>query len=160
MIETSKYYWNKDVHTEIANEINALATSKDVQVSRWVNNSKGRQVVTYKIHTGERNEFGSKQENVIFEISEDSGRGNKIYNEVAMLQAVRAELNKIIVDKNTESVSAVTYINIDERYGDAVVVSIADYLELNSDGNFEEDYRYGKFVILEDGEVVAEAQNV
>lgn len=30
------------------------------------------------------------------------------------------------------------YFNISERYGDYVVVTLADYQELNPDGNFEE----------------------
>lgn len=31
-----------------------------------------------------------------------------------------------------------TFINISERYGDAVPVTVADYLELNPDGDFME----------------------
>lgn len=31
-----------------------------------------------------------------------------------------------------------TYINIDERYGETVPVTLADYQELNPDGKFEQ----------------------
>jgi hypothetical protein len=47
MINSQKFYYKKEIHTEIAEELNRLASDKNVQVSRWVNNSKGRQIVTY-----------------------------------------------------------------------------------------------------------------
>jgi hypothetical protein len=49
-----------------------------------------------------------------------------------------------------------TYHNIDERYGDAYPVTIADYIELNPTGNFEERDNG----IYEDGEQIAEIRNV
>jgi hypothetical protein len=49
----------------------------------------------------------------------------------------------------------ITYINIDERYGDAVEVTIDDYRELNPEGEFSQNWRG----IYEDGELIAEAQD-
>lgn len=46
-----------------------------------------------------------------------------------------------------------TYINISEKYGDSVKVSIEDYQELNPDGAFTATERG----IFENGELVAEA---
>lgn len=98
-IETSNYFFNKELHTEIATELNAFATSKNVQVSRWVNNSKGRQIVTYIVHEGERHQFSSKQENVLFKTSVDAGRGGKVYDETGMLNEIRQFLNSIVIDE-------------------------------------------------------------
>lgn len=100
-IETSNYFFNKELHTEIATELNTLASRKNVQVSRWVNNSKGRQIVTYIVHEGERNQFASKQGNVLFKTSEDAGRGGKVYDETEMLTEVRQFLNSVTVEEIT-----------------------------------------------------------
>lgn len=154
MIEISKYYYNRDQHSELATEVNILAEKHGLQVSRWVNNSKGRQIITYKIHTGERNQFGSKQENVQFEITEDSGRGKYVTDETEMLWAVKNYLKTLATDESetTETPDA-TYINIDERYGDAYSVTLEDYIELNPDGDFTADEEG----IYEDGEMIAQA---
>lgn len=97
-IEISNYYYNAETHAEIAAELNTLASSKNVQVSRWVNNSKGHQIVTYIVHEGERNQYASKQENVLFKTSVDAGRGKKVYDETTMLAEVREFLNNIVVE--------------------------------------------------------------
>jgi len=148
MIDTTKYFFNKFSHEAMAEEINTLAARKNVQVSRWVNNSKGRQIVTYKIHTGERCDFGSKQENVLFETCVDAGRGNKVRDETDMLNQIREYLNSIESDDDEEK----AFLNISEKYGDPVAVTLADYLDLNPGGTFvlHEDGIY------EDGEQVAE----
>ncbi len=98
MIDTSKFFFNKTNAVETAEVINELATSKGVQVSRWVNNSKGRQIVTYIVHTGERNDFASKQEGVLFTVKTDAGRGNQVKDESSMMQQVITFLNSIIVE--------------------------------------------------------------
>ena len=64
-IDTNKYFFNKDLHIEVATELNALANSKGVQVSRWVNNSRGRQIVTYIVHRGERADRAVDQADVV-----------------------------------------------------------------------------------------------
>lgn len=97
-IVTSIYFFNKDQHVAIATELNERAASKNVQVSRWVNNSKGRQIVTYIVHTGERNQFASKQEGVLFQTSVDAGRGNRVRDETSMMNEVLAFLNSIVTD--------------------------------------------------------------
>lgn len=153
MITTSVYYYKKELHTEIAEELNRLASSKNVQVSRWVNNSKGRQIVTYIVHTGDRNDFASRQENVLFKTSVDAGRGNRVMDEQGMMAEIRQYLNSITIDEPETKTE--TYINIDERYGDAYPVTIADYQELNPNGDFEERYDG----IYEDGKQIAEIQN-
>lgn len=89
MIETTVYYYNREAHSEEAGELNAMASQKGMQVSRWVNNSKNRQIVTYMVHTGERNQFASRQENVLFETSVDAGRGGRVTDETAMMREVR-----------------------------------------------------------------------
>lgn len=151
MIEISKYYYNRDQHSELATEINLLAEKHGLQVSRWVNNSKGRQIITYKIHTGERNQFGSKQEGVQFKIAADSGRGKYVTDETEMLWAVKNYLKTLETDE--PEASDATYINIDERYGDAYSVTLEDYIELNPDGDFTSDDEG----IYEDGEMIAQA---
>jgi|GEM_PF-3850871 len=151
-MDVTKFYFNKSQHTAMGNEINELAASKNVTVSRWVNNSKGRQIITYKIHTGERNQFGSKQENVLFETQEDAGRGRKVYDETEMLKAVLDYLNSMVIEEETVSVE---FVNIEERYGDAVTVKIADYLDLNPDGEFTQD----EDGIYESGVQIAERVN-
>jgi hypothetical protein len=93
MIDTTKYYWNKELHTATAELANEKAATRKVQVSRWVNNSKGRQIVTYIVHTGERNDFASRQDGILFQVSEDAGRGGRIENEMDMLNAVIKYLN-------------------------------------------------------------------
>lgn len=55
-----------------------------------------------------------------------------------------------------------TYTNIDERYGDQVQATIADYQELNSDGNFIEIHGEIRELLSDtpgDYEVVAVAQD-
>jgi len=153
MINSKKFYYKKEIHTEIAEELNRLASSKNVQVSRWVNNSKGRQIVTYMVHEGERNDFANRQENVLFKTSIDAGRGNRVTNEQGMMAEVRQYLNSITVDGPEAELEI--FINIDERYGDAYPVTIADYQELNPSGEFEERYDG----IYENGEQIAEVQN-
>lgn len=152
MINSQKFYYKKELHTEIAEELNRQASSKKVQVNRWVNNSKGRQIVTYMVHTGERNDFASRQENVLFKTSVDAGRGNRVMDEQSMMSEIRQFLNSIAVDEPETETDA--YINIDERYGDAYPVTIADYRELNPDGNFNECADG----IYENGEQIAEIQ--
>lgn len=88
MIDTNKYFYNKREHTDYADELNSYAARKGVQVSRWVNNSKSRQIVTYIVHEGERNQYASKQENALFSVNEDAGRGGTIYDETTMMNAV------------------------------------------------------------------------
>lgn len=85
MIETTVYFYNKSAHIAAADELNALASAKGVQVSRWINNSRGRQVATYIVHTGERASRSDKQEGVIFKTSLDSGYGRKIYDETGLM---------------------------------------------------------------------------
>lgn len=130
MIDTQSYYFNKTIHTEMAQEINLLAASKKVEVSRWVNNSKNRQIVTYIVHTGERNSFAAKQENVLFKVSVDAGRGKRITDEMDMMRQIEDHLNTIAV------VNPVVFVNGDERYGDDVNVTVADYEQLNPEGDF------------------------
>lgn len=89
-IDTSKFFFNKAAHVEIATELNIAASSKGVQVSRWVNNSKGRQIITYKVHRGERADRAIDQTAVLFEIFEDAGRGRQVRNETAMLNECAA----------------------------------------------------------------------
>lgn len=118
MIETTKFFYNKNLHTEIATELNQLASSKQAQVSRWVNNSKGRQVVTYIVHTGERNEFASKQENVLFKTSEDAGRGRKVDDETNLMQQVREFLNSIVAETSESELVGFYYSTDDEISGE------------------------------------------
>jgi hypothetical protein len=151
MIETAKFYYNKESHIELANQVNALADKKGVSVSRWQNNSKNRVKVTYHVHTGDRNDFGSRQENVMRTESDESRRGGKIYDETQMMESIIKFLNTL-PDAVEESDDTDAYYNIDDRYGDYVHVTIDDYLELNPDGNFE----IGFNGIYEDGILIAE----
>lgn len=105
MIDVTKF-WTPSTDTTNAliaraEKINTLATSKNVTVSRWVNNSKGRQIVTYMVHTGERNQFASKQENVQFTVSVDAGRGNRVSaeQETGMMAQVAEYLNSIVTEE-------------------------------------------------------------
>lgn len=151
-IDTSKYFFNKAAHVEIATELNIAASSRGVQVSRWVNNSKGRQIITYKVHRGERADRAIDQTAVLFEIFEDAGRGRQVRNETAMLNECAAFVASI----ETASVKHdVTYVNDDERYGDAEIVTIEDYRELNPDGDFSQN----SDGIYEDGVQIASVRN-
>jgi hypothetical protein len=114
-IDTSKYFFKKELHTEIAIEINRLATRKHVSVSRWVNNSKPRQTVTYIVHTGERNQYASKQNNVLFQVSEQSSRQMQIMDETTMLEQVRVFLNSIVVDEPKTQQTEVDAQPVDEQ---------------------------------------------
>jgi len=165
MIETNKFFFNKDEHTELAQDANMLAQSHGLQVSRWVNNSNGRQIVTYRVHSGERNQFGSKQENVQFEVSEDAGRGNKIRDESTMLHAVIEYLRSIESGDDNEEPTITEfwmhdqglyagetqfYIDIDRAYIDAVssfgasevgdIDSFRDNWKLIDTDDFEDEY--------------------
>lgn len=135
-IDTSKFYFNRDAHTDLAETANSMAAQKNVSVSRWVNNSKGRQIVTYIVHTGARNEFASKQDGILFQVVEDAGRGGRVYDETALLNQVIAYINSIVV----ETEQAAQFVNTSDRYGDAVTVTVQDYVELNPEGDFEVRY--------------------
>lgn len=115
-IQTSTYFFNAEQHTEMAEEANAIASRKNVQVSRWVNNSKGRQIVTYMVHTGERAARAVDQQDVQFKTSFDAGRGGRVKNETGMLNEVMAFLNsieepqEIVIELGTDD-----YINISNQ---------------------------------------------
>jgi hypothetical protein len=127
MINSQKFYYKKEIHTELAEELNRLASNKNVQVSRWVNNSKGRQIVTYMVHTGERNEFASRQENVLFKTSVDAGRNNRVRDEQSMMTDVRQYLNSIPVDEpETEDLYEIT----SDLFGDCEPSTITEITEI------------------------------
>jgi hypothetical protein len=127
MIDTNKYFYSKNMHVELAEELNRIAARKGVQVSRWVNNSKNRQIVTYMVHEGERNQFASKQENVLFSINEDAGRGGQIYDEQAMIREVRAFLNSL----------PELYEVVSEYVGDSEPATLEEITEIVSDWEYE-----------------------
>lgn len=85
-IDTRKYFFNKGLHVEMATEINLTATRKGVSVSRWVTSRGIRRTVTYIVHTGERNQYASKQGGVLFKIfAEERGQ---LRDEMKLLVAV------------------------------------------------------------------------
>lgn len=139
MIDTTKFFWNKDAQIERATALNALAATKNVQVSRWVNNSRGRQIVTYIVHTGERNQYASKQEGVLFEMSEDAGRGNQVRDEAGMMAAVRDFLNGIVIE--TPAATDTVYDVSHDLIGDSAPATAADVREMVSDWNTD-DWSY------------------
>lgn len=47
------------------------------------------------------------------------------------------------------------YLNISDEYGDKAIVTVADYLELNPDGEFEEIAMFGNDTIMSDGIIIA-----
>lgn len=94
-IEINKFFYNKNIHTEMAIEINKLATRNGVSVSRWVNNSKNRQVITYAVHTGERSPRASSQENKLFEVKLDSGYGRRVTDETEAMDKIVEFLKNI-----------------------------------------------------------------
>ena len=87
-IEISKYYFNKDTHSELGTLANTLASNRGLQVSRWQNNSSNRTTITYMIHLGERADQSRYQKDVEFKVSEISRRGGKIYDETKMLESI------------------------------------------------------------------------
>ncbi len=152
MIDTTKFFFNKNQHVALAESANELATSKNVSVSRWQNNSKGRQIVTYIVHTGERNDFASKQENVLFSINEDSGRGGKIYDESAMLNAVIAYLHTIEIETINSDEYEVVGEGHEHYTGSYVEIiaqahELAQYFSESDDKDYEVTERAGKIFI-------------
>lgn len=120
-IVTSAYFFNKDQHVALATELNERAASKNVQVSRWVNNSKDRQIVTYIVHTGERNQFASKQEGVLFQTRFDAGRGNRVQDETSMMNEVSVFLNSIVTE--------VEY-SIEMEGAEPMIVSVSEAMKM------------------------------
>lgn len=124
MIDTTKFFFNKNTHVALAESANELADTVNVTVSRWVNNSKGRQIVTYMIHTGERNQFASKQENVLFTVVEDAGRGNKVRDESAMLNQVIDFLNTLEAPESESNDEYVVVTDLIEAYEPVTLAQI------------------------------------
>jgi hypothetical protein len=142
MIDTTKYYWNKELHTATAELANEKAATRNMQVSRWVNNSKGRQIVTYIVHTGERNDFASRQEGILFQVSEDAGRGGRIENEMNMLSAVIGYLNSLPEATSEAAADALYEMTGDDFDNSGVPMTAADVAEWVSQTWHSDDYDY------------------
>lgn len=149
-IDTNKYFFNKALHIEVATELNALANSKGVQVSRWVNNSKGRQVITYIVHRGERADRAVDQADVLFKTSVDAGRGGRVYDETGMMREVRQYLDSLVADgaiegfyysdDDTIAGEPQFALDVNEQY-EAYLASLGDEAT-DTPEQFEERWKY------------------